>query len=153
MISNAINLQTLNKTLKSLATKQSNILAVFIIVIIGILMVPFPTFIIDLAFVINFSVAIGIILVTLYVKEPLEFSTFPTLLLIVTLSRLAMEVSATRSILVNAHGGNVIHAIGEFVVGGNFVVGILIFLILFIVNFIVVTQGAGRVSEVAARFA
>ena len=153
MISNAINLQTLNKTLKSLATNQSNILAVFIIVIIGILMVPLPTFIIDLAFVINFSVAIGIILVTLYVKEPLEFSTFPTLLLIVTLSRLAMEVSATRSILVNAHGGNVIHAIGEFVVGGNFVVGILIFLILFIVNFIVVTQGAGRVSEVAARFA
>ena len=73
-------------------------------------------------------------LVTLYVNEPLEFSTFPTLLLIITLSRLALEISATRSILVDAHAGNVIHAIGEFVVGGNFVVGIIIFLI-FILNF------------------
>lgn len=153
MISKALNPQAVKQTLKSLLTNQSNILAVFVIIIIGILMVPLPTFIIDLAFVVNFSAAIGILLVTLYVNEPLEFSTFPTLLLIVTLGRLALEISATRSILVDAHAGNVIHAIGEFVVGGNFVVGIIIFLILFVVNFIVVTQGAGRVSEVAARFA
>lgn len=153
MISNAINPQAVKQALQSLLTNQSNILAVFVIIIIGILMVPLPTFIIDLAFVVNFSAAIGILLVTLYVTEPLEFSTFPTLLLIITLARLALEISATRSILVDAHAGNVIHAIGEFVVGGNFVVGIIIFLILFVVNFIVVTQGAGRVSEVAARFA
>jgi flagellar biosynthesis protein FlhA len=138
---------------KSLLANQSNILAVFIIMIIGMLLVPLPGFILDLAFVIQFSVAISILLVTLYVNDPLEFSTFPTLLLIVTLARLALEISATRSILLEARAGNVIHAVGDFVVGGNFVVGIIIFLILFVVNFIVVTQGAGRVSEVAARFA
>ncbi len=136
-----------------LLANQSNILAVFIIVIIGMLLVPLPTFVLDLMFVINFAFALAIILVTLYVKDPLEFSTFPTILLFITLLRLALEISATRSILLHAHAGNVIGAVGEFVVGGNFVVGIIIFIILFIVNFIVVTQGAGRVSEVAARFA
>lgn len=137
----------------SLIKNQSNILAVFLVVIMAMLLVPLPPFILDIAFVLNFSVSIGIILVTLYVKEPLEFSTFPTVLLFVTLMRLALEISATRSILLEAYAGDVIHSVGEFVVGGNFVVGILIFIILFVVNFIVVTQGAGRVSEVAARFA
>jgi flagellar biosynthesis protein FlhA len=141
------------KIFLALIKNQSNILAIFLVVILAMLLVPLPPFILDIAFVLNFSMSIGIILVTLYVKEPLEFSTFPTVLLFVTLMRLALEISATRSILLNAYAGDVIHSVGEFVVGGNFVVGILIFIILFVVNFIVVTQGAGRVSEVAARFA
>lgn len=138
--------------LKRIALNSSNILSVLIVLVVGMLLVPLPPFILDILFVLNFSISIGIILVTLYVKEPLEFSTFPTVLLLITLGRLALEISATRSILLNGHAGNVIHSIGEFVVGGNYVVGIIIFIILFIVNFVVVTQGAGRVSEVAARF-
>ncbi|MFM7457254.1 MAG: flagellar biosynthesis protein FlhA [bacterium] len=153
MISRPLNLQTLSHFFKQVFQNQASVLSTFVIVIIGMLLVPLPSFILDLAFVLNFSFAIGIILVTMYINEPLEFSTFPTLLLIITLARLALEISATRSILISGHAGNVIHSVGEFVVGGNFVVGIIIFLILFIVNFIVVTQGAGRVSEVAARFA
>ncbi len=136
-----------------LASNQSNILALFIILVIGMMLIPLPSFILDLAFVLNFSLSLGIILVTMYSKDPLEFSTFPTVLLLVTLGRLALEISATRSILLNGHAGNVIHAVGEFVVGGNYVVGIIVFIILFVINFIVVTQGAGRISEVAARFA
>ena len=143
----------LGKSIVALVKNQSNLLAVFLVIMLAVLLVPLPPFVLDLLFVINFSLSVGIILVTLYVKEPLEFSTFPTILLFVTLMRLSLEISATRSILINAYAGNVIHAVGEFVVGGNFVVGILIFIILFVVNFIVVTQGAGRVSEVAARFA
>jgi len=138
---------------RNLLSNQSNVLAMFMILVLGMLLIPLPSFILDIAFVLNFSLSLGIILVTMYTKDPLEFSTFPTVLLLVTLGRLALEISATRSILLNGHAGNVIHAIGEFVVGGNYVVGIIVFIILFVINFIVVTQGAGRVSEVAARFA
>jgi flagellar biosynthesis protein FlhA len=148
-----INWDALRKLAYRIVSNQSNILATFLIVILGMLLVPLPAFVLDLAFVINFSFSIGIILVTMYIKDPLEFSTFPTVLLFVTLLRLALEISATRSILLSGDAGSVIHSVGEFVVGGNFVVGIIIFIILFVVNFIVVTQGAGRVSEVAARFA
>lgn len=148
--SNPVNIR---KIILAAASNQTNLLAVFSMVVIGMLLVPLPPFILDLAFVLNFAFALAILLVTLYVRKPLDFSTFPTILLFITLMRLALEVSATRSILLNAYAGNVIHSVGEFVVGGNFVVGIIVFLILFIINFIVVTQGAGRVSEVAARFA
>ncbi len=137
----------------AVAANQANFLAALLLVILGMLLVPLPPFILDLAFVVNFAFSLGIILVTMYIKRPLDFSTFPTVLLFVTLFRLALEISATRSILLNAYAGEVIHSVGQFVVGGNFIVGIIIFIILFIVNFIVVTQGAGRVSEVAARFA
>lgn len=143
----------LGETAKLIFTNSSNILAAFVVLIFGILLVPIPPFLLDLAFVFNFAISIAIILVTMYAKDPFEFSTFPTILLLVTLGRLALEISATRSILLNGHAGTVIHSVGEFVVGGNFVVGIIIFVILFVVNFLVVTQGAGRVSEVAARFA
>lgn len=148
-----LNPQNIGKILGRIATNQSNMLAVFAIIVLGMLLVPLPPFILDIAFVINFAFSLGIILVTMYVRKPLDFSTFPTILLFVTLMRLALEISATRSILLNAYAGDVIHSVGEFVVGGNFVVGIIIFIILFVINFIVVTQGAGRVSEVAARFA
>ncbi|MDA0772967.1 MAG: flagellar biosynthesis protein FlhA [Cyanobacteria bacterium] len=143
----------IGKILSGIASNQSNMLAAFAIIILGMLLVPLPNFILDLAFVINFAFSLGILLVTMYVRKSLDFSTFPTILLFVTLLRLALEISATRSILLNGYAGNVIHSVGSFVVGGNFVVGIIIFLILFVINFIVVTQGAGRVSEVAARFA
>ncbi len=139
--------------LKTIINNRSNLLATFLVLIIGMLLIPIPPFLLDLAFVINFALAIAIILVTMYAKDPFEFSTFPTVLLLVTLGRLALEISATRAILLNGHAGNIIHSVGEFVIGGNFVVGVIIFLILFVVNFMVVTQGAGRVSEVAARFA
>ena len=143
----------IRKLLVRVASNPTNMLAVFAIMVIGMLLIPLPPFILDLAFVLNFAFSLGIILVTMYVRTPLDFSTFPTILLFITLMRLALEISATRSILLNAYAGDVIHSVGEFVVGGNFVVGIIIFLILFVINFIVVTQGAGRVSEVAARFA
>lgn len=143
----------IGKILSGIASNQSNMLAAIAIIILGMLLVPLPNFILDLAFVINFAFSLGILLVTMYVRKSLDFSTFPTILLFVTLLRLALEISATRSILLNGYAGNVIHSVGSFVVGGNFVVGIIIFLILFVINFIVVTQGAGRVSEVAARFA
>lgn len=148
-----LNPANIRKIIVAAASNQTNLLALFSMIIIGMLLVPLPPFILDLAFVLNFAFSLAIILVTLYVRKPLDFSTFPTILLFITLMRLALEVSATRSILLNAYAGKVIHAVGEFVVGGNFVVGIIIFLILFIINFIVITQGAGRVSEVAARFA
>ncbi len=150
VLENKINIKDL---LFKLVTNQSNALAAFLIIIIGMLLVPLPPFVLDLAFVLNFALSIGIILVTMYIRKPLDFTTFPTLLLFITLMRLGLEISATRSILLNAYAGNVIHSVGEFVIGGNYVVGIIIFIILFIINFIVVTQGAGRVSEVAARFA
>ena len=118
MISKPLNLQTLTHFFKQVFQNQSNVLSAFVIVIIGMLLVPLPSFILDLAFVLNFSFAIGIILVTMHINEPLEFSTFPTLLLIITLARLALEISATRSILISGHAGNVIHSVGEFVVGG-----------------------------------
>ncbi len=149
----AFNSTDIRKLLVRVASNPTNMLAVFAIMVIGMLLIPLPPFILDLAFVLNFAFSLAIILVTMYVRKPLDFSTFPTILLFVTLMRLALEISATRSILLNAYAGDVIHSVGEFVVGGNFVVGIIIFLILFVINFIVVTQGAGRVSEVAARFA
>ncbi len=149
----AFNSTDIRKLLVRVASNPTNMLAVFAIMVIGMLLIPLPPFILDIAFVLNFAFSLAIILVTMYVRKPLDFSTFPTILLFVTLMRLALEISATRSILLNAYAGDVIHSVGEFVVGGNFVVGIIIFLILFVINFIVVTQGAGRVSEVAARFA
>src|SRR5204863_2612495 len=96
--------------------------------------------------------ALVMLLVGMYITEPLQFSAFPSLLLIATLFRLALNVSASRLILLQAHAGSVIDSFGSFVVGGNYVVGIVIFLILIVIQFVVITNGAGRVAEVAARF-
>ena len=97
---------------------------------------------------VNIALAVTILLVAVYTKEPLQYSTFPTILLISTLFRLGLNVSTTRLILLYGYAGDVITAFGSFVVGGNYVVGVLIFIILVIINFIVITNGAGRVSEV-----
>ncbi len=124
----------------------------FVLVIVGMLIIPLPTYMIDVLILLNLSFALLILIVTLNVKDPLEFSAFPALLLLTTLFRLALNVSSTRLILLQANAGTVISTFGNFVVGGNAVVGFIVFLILIIVQFIVITRGAERVSEVAARF-
>lgn len=123
-----------------------------VILIIAMLVIPFPPVLLDFLIVTNILFSLVIILVAMNMKEPLEFSVFPSLLLLVTLFRLGLNVSTTRSILSKADAGNVIDTFGNFVVGGNVLVGFIVFLILIIIQFIVITKGAERVSEVAARF-
>lgn len=137
---------------ESLMRQQDIMLALVVMLTVAMLMIPMPSLMLDLLLVINIALSMTILLVTLYTDEPLQYSTFPTILLVATLFRLGLNVSSTRLILLNAQAGSVIEAFGEFVIGGNFVVGFLIFLILIVINFIVVTNGAGRVSEVSARF-
>ncbi|TPW05685.1 MAG: flhA, partial [Alphaproteobacteria bacterium] len=122
------------------------------VVILIVLFAPIPSAMLDLAIIVNFSFALTILLMTFYVKKPVEFSTFPSLLLIATLFRLSLNVAATRLILTGADAGAVISSIGAFAVGGNFVVGLVVFFILIVVQYVVITSGAQRVSEVAARF-
>ncbi|NRA94601.1 MAG: flagellar biosynthesis protein FlhA [Planctomycetes bacterium] len=120
--------------------------------VLFVLLVPLPSFILDFAITINLSCALMILIITLTVREPLEFSTFPSLLLFTTLYRLALNVASTRLILLNGDAGDVIRAFGDFVVGGELLVGLVIFLILVVIQFIVITKGSNRISEVAARF-
>ncbi|HEY8495582.1 MAG TPA: flagellar biosynthesis protein FlhA [Limnochordales bacterium] len=126
------------------------VLAVVLIVVM--MVVPLPTGLIDLLLAVNISLALLVLMLTMNVRHPLEFSVFPTLLLVLTLFRLALNVSTTRLILLQANAGSIIQAFGNFVVGGNYVVGFVVFLILVIIQFIVITRGAERVAEVAARF-
>lgn len=128
------------------------LIVVGIILIITMMVIPLPTYLLDFLLVVNFGLALLVLLITMNVREALEIAIFPTLLLIVTLFRLALNVSTTRHILLHADGGTMIQAFGDFVVGGNLVVGFVVFLILIIIQFIVITKGAERVAEVAARF-
>jgi flagellar biosynthesis protein FlhA len=123
-----------------------------VILIIAMLVIPLPTFMLDFLIIINISLALLIILIAMNTTKPLEFSIFPSLLLLVTLFRLGLNVSTTRNILSKGQAGNVVHTFGEFVVQGNILVGIVVFFILVIIQFIVITKGSERVSEVAARF-
>ncbi len=123
-----------------------------IILILGIMILPLPTFLMDVMLVMNISGALVILLVALYVKKPLDFSVFPGLLLVVTLFRLSLNVATTRLILGDGYAGEIVESFGNFVVQGNFVVGAVIFLILVIINFTVITKGATRIAEVSARF-
>lgn len=127
-------------------------LVVGLVVILVVLFVPIPPMLLDLAILTNFGLALTILLLTLYVTKPVEFSTFPSLLLISTLLRLSLNVAATRLILTSGDAGEVIKSIGAFAVAANFVVGLVVFFILIVVQYVVVTSGAQRVSEVAARF-
>ncbi|QJD99470.1 flagellar biosynthesis protein FlhA [Massilia forsythiae] len=134
---------------------QNNTDLVMVMLVIGILtvlFVPVPAYVLDFLILTNVSFALLILLLTFYVNRPVEFSTFPSLLLIATLFRLSLNVAATRLILSDAQAGRVIAAIGSYVVGGNYVIGLIVFLILVVVQYVVVTSGAQRVSEVAARF-
>jgi flagellar biosynthesis protein FlhA len=123
-----------------------------VIGIIVMMVVPLPTFLLDLLIALNITGALLILLVAMFVQRPLDFSVFPALLLVATLFRLALNISATRLVLRDGDAGKVIHAFGSFVVGGSLVIGLVIFLILIIVQIVVVTKGAERVAEVGARF-
>lgn len=128
------------------------LVAVAVIGIVIMMIIPMPTWLLDILLTFNISFALIVIMVSMFTNDPLEFSVFPSLLLIMTMFRLALNVSSTRLVLLNAEAGEVIASFGSFVVGGNTVVGMIIFLILVVIQFIVITRGAERVSEVAARF-
>ncbi|WP_050614793.1 flagellar biosynthesis protein FlhA [Bacillus testis] len=123
-----------------------------VIMIVAMLIIPLPTWLLSILILCNISLALVVILTTMNMKEPLEFSIFPSLLLLLTLFRLGLNVSTTRSILTHGDAGGVVETFGTFVVGGNVLVGMVVFLILIIIQFIVITKGSERVSEVAARF-
>ena len=127
-------------------------LAIGVVAIISLLVVPLPAVILDLLLAGSIASALVVLLVALSTKDPLEFSSFPAVLFILTLFRLGLNVSSTRLILGEGHAGNIIQAFGTFILRGNYVVGIVVFLILLAINFVVITKGAGRVAEVAARF-
>ena len=135
------------------AGRHSDVGVVLAVVFIIIMMiVPLPTWLIDLLLAVNISVALLILMLTMNVQHALQFSIFPSLLLVVTLFRLGLNVSTTRLILLHADAGRIIDGFGQFVIGGNYVVGFVVFLILIVIQFIVITRGAERVAEVAARF-
>ena len=128
-----------------------------LLVMLGMVMLPVPAFLLDVLFTFSIALSIVVLLVSIYALRPLDFAVFPTILLAATLLRLALNVASTRVVLLNGHeghgaAGQVIQAFGEVVIGGNYVVGIVVFAILMIINFVVVTKGAGRISEVSARF-
>jgi flagellar biosynthesis protein FlhA len=128
-----------------------------LLVMLGMVMLPIPPFLLDVLFTFSIALSIVVLLVSIYALRPLDFAVFPTILLAATLLRLALNVASTRVVLLNGHDGHgaagqVIQAFGEVVIGGNYVVGIVVFAILMIINFVVVTKGAGRISEVSARF-
>jgi flagellar biosynthesis protein FlhA len=137
---------------KDLLKHNDVLLAVGIVFVVTMMVIPLSPIMLDVFLTLNIALSVTILLVTLYTQEPLQYSTFPTVLLFATLFRLGLNVSTTRLILLYGEAGEVVHAFGNFVIGGNYVVGMLIFIILIIINFIVITNGAGRVSEVAARF-
>ena len=133
--------------------KYSGMVAAFGVVgIIGIMIVPLPAIVLDILLALNITMAVIVITVSMYTNEPLQFSVFPGLLLILTLFRLSLNIASTRLILSEGYAGGIIEAFGTFVVSGNYVVGFIIFLILVIINFVVITKGAGRIAEVSARF-
>ncbi len=128
-----------------------------VMVVLAMMVLPLPAFLLDVFFTFNISLSIMILLAVIYVRRALEFATFPTVLLGATLLRLGLNVASTRIVLINGHtgshaAGHVIAAFGQFVVGGNYAVGMVVFTVLVIINFVVITKGAGRISEVSARF-
>lgn len=123
-----------------------------VVMIVAMMIIPMPPVLLDLLLTLNISISITILLIVMNIEEPLEFSVFPSLLLVVTLFRLALNIGSTRLILLNGEAGTVIAAFGDSVVGGNYVVGLVVFLLLMVIQFAVITAGAGRVAEVSARF-
>jgi len=142
--------------IKALVTSELAV-PVLLLMMLAMMILPIPPFLLDMLFTFNISLALVVLLAAIYVDRPLDFSVFPTMLLIATLLRLALNIASTRIVLLEGHtgtssAGQVIEAFGEFVVGGNYAVGFVVFSILVIINFVVVTKGAGRISEVSARF-
>jgi flagellar biosynthesis protein FlhA len=150
-VSTATLVKTDTPTLSSIA------FPVGIISIVLMMVLPVPPFLLDALFALSLAIAVGVFLIALFIERPLDYSVFPTVVLVATLLRLSLNVASTRLILLNGadgqgSAGRVIETFGRFVVGGNVVVGLVVFLILVIINFVVITKGAGRVAEVAARF-
>ena len=141
------------KALVDRLVKHSDLAAaVAVVTVVLMLIVPLPAFLIDLFVSVNLAGALAILIATMYVPRALDMAAFPSLLLLTTLFRLAINISVTRLILLHGNAGGVIHSFGKFVVGGNLIVGLVIFMILVVIQFVVITNGAGRVAEVAARF-
>jgi flagellar biosynthesis protein FlhA len=141
----------------SLLKRGDIALAIGVISILMVLILPLPTWLLDLSIAMSFALSVLILMTCLFISRPLDFSSFPTVLLIATMLRLALNLASTRLILANGHegthaAGKVIEAFGNFVMDGNFVIGVIVFAILVIVNFVVITKGSGRIAEVAARF-
>lgn len=145
------------KRFNFLAKHTDIVLAVGLILVLILMIIPIPPILLDLSLTISLTLSLMVLLAAIYTNKSLDFSVFPTLLLISTLFRLSLNIASTRVILSNGHmgpnsAGEVIHAFGSFVVGNNYVIGLIVFIILIVINFVVITKGAGRVAEVAARF-
>lgn len=140
------------KGLEKVTQRLDVLLAVFLVSIIFMMIIPLPTTLVDVLIGLSISMAVVLLMVAVYLKEPLDFAAFPAVLLITTLFRLALSISTTRLILLQADAGAIVETFGNFVVGGSLIVGLVIFLILTIVNFVVITKGSERVAEVSARF-
>src|SRR5579859_1847136 len=139
-------------TIRRLLGHSDMIAAVAVVVVVAMLVVPLPSPLISLFITLNIGGALAVVVATMYLGTALDFSAFPTLLLLTTMFRLAINVSVTRLVLSKGDAGSVVHDFGAFVVGGNIIIGLVIFLILVVIQFVVVTNGAGRVAEVGARF-
>ena len=148
---------TSRSTLMDSAKSSSALIAMAVVAILLVMIIPIPTFLMDVLLSFSLALSIIILLMSMYVLKPLQFSVFPSILLMVTLLRLSLNVASTRLILLHGNegteaAGKVIQAFGTFVVGGNYVVGMIVFLVLVLINFVVTTKGATRVAEVSARF-
>jgi type III secretion protein V len=147
-----VSLARAQSVLGAITRRSDVMLALALVMILVMMVLPLPTFLIDVFIAINMTTGMVLLMVAIYLPSPLAFSSFPSVLLITTLFRLALNISTTRLILLQADAGEIILTFGEFVVGDNFVVGAVIFLIITIVQFVVITKGAERVAEVGARF-
>src|SRR5579875_518752 len=142
----------MDNVLRRILAHTDLLAAVGVVVVICMLVIPLPPVLLDMLITLNISAALAIVVATMYLGSALEFSSFPSLLLLMTMFRLAINVSVTRQVLLKGDAGSVVRDFGQFVVGGNVVIGLVIFAILVVIQFVVVTNGAGRVAEVAARF-
>jgi flagellar biosynthesis protein FlhA len=140
------------RTMKDLLKHSDIVMALALVAIIIVMIIPIPPFVIDICLAMSIALSLVILLTALYVEEPLKFSVYPGLLLVVTLFRLSLNVATTRMILGQGYAGNIIQAFGGFVIKGNYVVGVIIFMVLCVINLVVITRGSGRIAEVAARF-
>ena len=136
----------MRRFIQSLARHTDVLVAVGVITILGVMVVPLPTYVLDFFLTLNISLALLVLMLTIYITKPLELSVFPGLLLVMTLFRLSLNVASTRLILSEAAAGDLIAAMGDVVVRGNYVLGFIIFVIVIIIQFVVITKGAGRVA-------
>lgn len=156
------NLENLRSSANGLSQKYGYIVKGFgtplaVLMILAMVVLPIPPILLDTFFSFSITLSLVVMLVAVYTKRPLDFASFPTILLIATVLRLSLNVASTRIVLLEGHtgpgaAGSVIEAFGSVVIGGNYTVGLIVFLILIIINFMVITKGAGRISEVSARF-